>query len=60
MGRTEQWCGDYLRELGLLDGGVQRISNRENCNSIINKIHFTKETKNKKYHEGKKQSLNRN
>ena len=33
----EQWCGDHLREWGLLGGGEQ-WKNQDNCNSIINKI----------------------
>ena len=36
--RHEQWCGDGLRERGLLGGGGQRGKNQDNCNSIINKM----------------------
>ena len=34
----EQWCGDCLREWGMLGGGGQRGKNQDNCNSMINKI----------------------
>ena len=33
----EQWCGDCLREWGVLGGGAQRWKNWDNCSSIINK-----------------------
>ena len=34
----EQWCGDCLRECGVLGGREQREKNRDNCNGIINTI----------------------
>ena len=36
----EQWCGDCLREWGLLSGEGQRRKNRDNCNTIINKYNL--------------------
>ena len=34
----EQWCGDCLREWGVLGGGWAKGENQGNCNSIITKI----------------------
>ena len=31
----EPWCGDCLKEWGLLSGGEQRGKNQDNCNRII-------------------------
>ena len=38
----EQWCGDCLREWGVLGAGGEKGENWDNCNSIINQILFKK------------------
>ena len=34
----EQWCGDCLRDGGVLGGREQRGENWDKCNSVVNKI----------------------
>ena len=43
----EQWWGGCLRDWGVLSGAGKREKNQDNCNSIINKIKFLKNEKDK-------------